>query len=165
MTFEKITDFDGSKFENLWGGFSCKCIADGIVTFLMFYKDGEERFSLSGNDANEVLDFVLSEYYKNDNTKIEDGFSTWLLEYYDDVVPTFEKNSEEEEVLPTNDMPFERLYNNLLKDWKRQNKIISRQKITIKKLKAKLENYSLQNHKLRVKLEEITGKVLSINNY
>lgn len=165
MTFEKITDFDGSKFENLWGGFSCKCIADGIVTFLMFYKDGEERFSLSGNDANEVLDFVLSEYYKNDNTKIEDGFSTWLLKYYDDVVPTFEKNSEEEEVLPTNDMPFERLYNNLLKDWKRQNKIISRQKTTIKKMKAKLENYSLQNHKLRVKLEEITGKVPSINNY
>lgn len=165
MTFEKITDFDGSKFENLWGGFSCKCIADGIVTFLMFYKDGEERLSLSGNNANEVLDFVLSEYYKNDNTKIEDGFSTWLLEYYDDVVPTFEKNSEEEEVLPTNDMPFERLYNNLLKDWKRQNKIISRQKTTIKKMKAKLENYSLQNHKLRIKLEEITGKVPSINNY
>ena len=92
--FEKITDFDGKQFLNLWGGFSCECFADGINTFVMFYIKDEEILSLSGNDANDILDFVLSEYYKNENSTIEDGFSTWLMGHYDNVMPTFDKNSQ-----------------------------------------------------------------------
>jgi len=88
--FEKITDFDGRIFLNLWGGFSCECFADGINTFVMFYINGKEVLSLSGNDANDVLDFVLSEYYVNENSTIEDGFSTWLMEHYDNVIPSVE---------------------------------------------------------------------------
>lgn len=92
--FEKITDFDGKQFLNLWGGFSCECFADGINTFVMFYIKDEEILSLSGNDANDILDFVLSEYYKNENSTIEDGFSTWLMGHYANVMPTFDKNSQ-----------------------------------------------------------------------
>lgn len=88
--FEKITDFDGKQFLNLWGGFSCECFADGINTFVMFYIKDKEVLSLSGNDANDVLDFVLSEYYENENSTIEDGFSTWLMGHYDNVIPTFD---------------------------------------------------------------------------
>lgn len=92
--FEKITDFDGKQFLNLWGGFSCECFVDGINTFVMFYIKDEEVLSLSGNDANDILDFVLSEYYENENSTIEDGFSTWLMGHYDNVMPTFDKNSQ-----------------------------------------------------------------------
>lgn len=88
--FEKFTDFDGKQFLNLWGGFSCECFVDGINTFVMFYIKDEEVLSLSGNDANDVLDFVLSEYYENENSTIEDGFSTWLMGHYDNVMPTFD---------------------------------------------------------------------------
>ena len=88
--FEKFTDFDGKQFFNLWGGFSCECFVDGINTFVMFYIKDEEVLSLSGNDANDVLDFVLSEYYENENSTIEDGFSTWLMGHYDNVMPTFD---------------------------------------------------------------------------
>ena len=88
--FEKITDFDGKQFLNLWGGFSCECFVDGINTFVMFYIKDKEVLSLSGNDANDVLDFVLSEYYENENSTIEDGFSTWLMGHYDNVIPTFD---------------------------------------------------------------------------
>lgn len=151
--FEKITDFDGAKFENLWGGFSCECFADGVQTFVMFYKDNEEVLSYSGNEANDLLDFVLSEYYENDDTIIEDGFSTWLMGYYNDVVPTFNNKTENNEDLTTNDIPLPVLYETLLKDWKRQDKIISKQKKEIKRLRNKLENYSIKNYKLRKKLE------------
>ena len=88
--FEKITDFDGKQFLNLWGGFSCVCFVDGINTFVTFYVKDKEVLSLSGNDANDILDFVLSEYYKNENSTIEDGFSTWLIEYYGNVKPPFD---------------------------------------------------------------------------
>lgn len=90
--FEKFTDFDGKQFLNLWGGFSCECFVDGINTFVMFYIKDEEVLSLSGNTANDILDFVLSEYYENENSTIEDGFSTWLMGHYDNVIPTFDKN-------------------------------------------------------------------------
>lgn len=88
---EKITDFDGRRFLNLWGGFSCVCFVDDINTFVTFYdvKD-KEVLSLSGNEANDILDFVLSEYYKNENSTIEDGFSNWLIEHYDNVKPPFD---------------------------------------------------------------------------
>ena len=88
--FEKITDFDGKQFLNLWGGFSCVCFVDGINTFVTFYVKDKEVLSLSGNDANDILDFVLSKYYENENSTIEDGFSTWLIEHYDNVKPPFD---------------------------------------------------------------------------
>lgn len=151
--FEKITDFDGKKFLNLWGSFSCKCFADGINTFVMFYVNNEEVLSLSGNDANNLLDFVLSEYYKNENSTIEDGFSTWLMEHYDNVMPTFEEETKEEETLTTEDIPLSVLYKTLLKDWKRQDKIIEKQKKEIKKLKDKVDKYSIKNYEMRKQLE------------
>lgn len=89
--FEKFTDFNGKRFPNLWGDFSCECFVDGVNTFVMFYiKDKEVVLSFSGNDANDILDFVLSKYYENENSTIEDGFSNWLMEHYDNVIPTFD---------------------------------------------------------------------------
>ena len=150
---EKITDFDGKQFLNLWGGFSCECFADGINTFVMFYVNNEEVLSLSGNDANNILDFVLSEYYKNENSTIEDGFSTWLMEHYDNVMPTFGEETKEEETLTTEDIPLSVLYKTLLKDWKRQDKIIEKQKKEIKNLKDKVDKYSIKNYEMRKQLE------------
>lgn len=151
--FEKITDFDGKQFFNLWGGFSCECFVDGINTFVMFYVKDEEVLSLSGNDANDILDFVLSEYYENENSTIEDGFSTWLMGHYDNVVPTFGEETESEEVLTTDDIPLSVLYKTLLKDWKRQDRIIEKQKKEIKKLKDKIDKYSIKNYEMRKQLE------------
>ena len=141
--FEKITDFNGKRFLNLWGGFSCKCFVDGIKTFVMFYIKDEEVLSLSGNGANDVLDFVLSEYYENENSTIEEGFSTWLMGYYNNNIPTFDKESEIEDTLTTDDIPLSVLYKILLKEWKRQDKIIERQKKEIKKLKDKINKLQM----------------------
>jgi hypothetical protein len=151
--FEKITDFDGKQFLNLWGGFSCECFADGINTFVMFYIKDEEVLSLSGNGANDVLDFVLSEYYENENSTIEDGFSTWLMGHYDNVMPTFGEENEKEETLTTDDIPLSVLYKTLLKDCKRQDRIIEKQKKEIKKLKDKVDKYSIKNYEMRKQLE------------
>lgn len=150
---EKITDFDGKQFHNLWGGFSCECFADGINTFVMFYIKDEEVLSLSGNGANDVLDFVLSEYYENENSTIEDGFSTWLMGHYDNVMPTFGEENEKEETLTTDDIPLSVLYKTLLKDCKRQDRIIEKQKKEIKKLKDKIDKYSIKNYEMRKQLE------------
>ena len=151
--FEKITDFDGKQFLNLWGGFSCECFVDGINTFVMFYIKDEEVLSLSGNDANDILDFVLSEYYENENSTIEDGFSTWLMGHYDNVMPTFVEENKKEETPTTDDIPLSVLYKTLLKDWKRQNRIIEKQKKEIKKLKDKVDKYSIKNYEMRKQLE------------
>lgn len=151
--FEKITDFDGKQFLNLWGGFSCECFADGINTFVMFYIKDEEVLSLSGNGANDVLDFVLSEYYENENSTIEDGFSTWLMGHYDNVMPTFGEENEKEDTLTTDDIPLSVLYKTLLKDCKRQDRIIEKQKKEIKKLKDKVDKYSIKNYEMRKQLE------------
>ena len=150
--FEKITDFDGKQFLNLWGGFSCECFADGINTFVMFYIKDEEILSLSGNDANDILDFVLSEYYKNENSTIEDGFSTWLMGHYDNVMPTFDKEAEIEGTLTTDDISLSVSYKILLKDWKHQNKIIKKQKKEIKKLRDKII-------KLQMRISELSSSV------
>jgi len=150
---EKITDFDGKQFLNLWGGFSCECFADGINTFVMFYIKDEEVLSLSGNGANDVLDFVLSEYYENENSTIEDGFSTWLMGHYDNVMPTFGEENEKEDTLTTDDIPLSVLYKTLLKDCKRQDRIIEKQKKEIKKLKDKVDKYSIKNYEMRKQLE------------
>ena len=150
---EKITDFDGKQFLNLWGGFSCECFVDGINTFVMFYIKDEEVLSLSGNGANDVLDFVLSEYYENENSTIEDGFSTWLMGPYDNVMPTFGEENEKEETLTTDDIPLSVLYKTLLKDCKRQDRIIEKQKKEIKKLKDKIDKYSIKNYEMRKQLE------------
>lgn len=151
--FEEITDFDGKQFFNLWGGFSCECFADGINTFVMFYIKDEEVLSFSGNDANDILDFVLSEYYKNENSTIEDGFSIWLMEHYDNVMPTFGEKTKEEETITSDDIPLSVLYKTLLKDWKRQNRIIEKQKKEIKELKDKVDKYSIKNYEMRKQLE------------
>ena len=151
--FEKITDFDGKQFLNLWGDFSCECFVDGINTFVMFYIKDKEVLSLSGNGANDVLDFVLSEYYENENSTIEEGFSTWLMGYYNNNIPTFDKEAEIEDTLTTDDIPLSVLYKTLLKEWKRQDKIIERQKKEIKKLKDKIAKYSIKNYEMRKQLE------------
>ena len=119
----------------------------------MFYIKDEEVLSFSGNDANDILDFVLSEYYKNENSTIEDGFSTWLMEHYDNVMPTFGEKTKEEETITSDDIPLSVLYKTLLKDWKRQNRIIEKQKKEIKELKDKVDKYSIKNYEMRKQLE------------
>ena len=96
---------------------------------------------------------MLSEYYKNENSTIEDGFSTWLMEHYDNIMPTFGEETKEEETLTTDDIPLSVLYKTLLKDWKRQDKIIEKQKKEIKNLKDKVDKYSIKNYEMRKQLE------------
>ena len=101
---------------------------------------------VEGEEANDLLDFVLSYYYENENTKIEDGFSSWLIEHYG--------GSEDiKDILSVNDIPLPVLYRTLLNDWKRQDKIIKKLKNEIKKCKQKIETYSLKNYELRKQLE------------
>ena len=45
------------------------------------------------------------------------------------------------------------LYKTLLKDWKRQDKIIEKQKKEIKNLKDKVDKYSIKNYEMRKQLE------------
>lgn len=143
--FEKIVDFHNAKFNNLWRGYSCECFVNGDNVLVNFRKDKQE-ISICGDEANDLLDFVLSYYYENENTKIEDGFSSWLVEHYagsDDI-----KDS-----LSVDDIPLPELYRTLLNDWKRQDKIIKKLKNEIKKCKQKIEAYSLKIYELRKQLE------------
>lgn len=145
--FEKISDFHDVKFSNLWGGFTCECFVDDINTIVSFYKN-DESFSLNGSEAEDILDFVLSEYYENENTLIEDGFSNWLKSHYKTATPPSE--GKDKEVQEDN---LGSLYDTVFKEWKKQNKIIKNQKKQIKRLKEKLEKASITNFKLRKELE------------
>ena len=148
--FEKIADFDKKKFTDLWNGFSCECIADNYGLVVIFSHNGKEEITIEEDEASDLLDFVLSFYYENNDTKIEDGFSAWLMEHYG--------NSEEvDETLTVNDIPLPILYKTLLQDWKRQDKIIKKQKNEIKKYKKKIEDYSLKNFELRKQIERYEG--------
>lgn len=143
--FEKIVDFHNAKFSNLWKGFSCECFIEDDKRLIRFRKD-ELDILVEGEEANDLLDFVLSYYYENENTKIEDGFSSWLIEHYG--------GSEDiKDILSVNDIPLPVLYRTLLNDWKRQDKIIKKLKNEIKKCKQKIETYSLKNYELRKQLE------------
>lgn len=147
--FEKIVDFHNTKFSNLWRGYSCECFVDGDNVFVNFFKDKQE-ISICGDEANDLLDFVLSYYYENESTKIEDGFSSWLIEHYG--------GSEDiKDILSVNDIPLPVLYRTLLNDWKRQDKIIKNLKNEIKKCKQKIETYSLKNFELRKQIERYEG--------
>ena len=105
---------------------------------------------VEGEEANDLLDFVLSYYYENENTKIEDGFSSWLIEHYGE-------SEDIKDVLSVNDIPLPVLYRTLLNDWKRQDKIIKKLKNEIKKCKQKIETYSLKNFELRKQIERYEG--------
>lgn len=134
--FEKIVDFHNAKFNNLWRGYSCECFVNGDNVLVNFRKDKQE-ISICGDEANDLLDFVLSYYYENENTKIEDGFSSWLVEHYAE----------------SDDIPLPVLYRTLPNDWKRQDKIIKNLKNEIKKCEQKIETYSLKIYELRKQLE------------
>lgn len=170
---EKISDFNGIKFENLWGDFSCECVIDDISSYVMFFKDNDVRISLSGDDANDVLDFVLSKFYSSNDTTIEDGFNSWLIERYNNIVPTF-GNVESNNDNDNDDIPLPVLYATLLKSWKMQEKIIKKQKREIKRLKEKVEKYSIKNYEMRKQLErygsrnasgeELHETIVTLNN-
>ena len=68
--FEKIVDFHNAKFNNLWRGYSCECFVNGDNVLVNFRKDKQE-ISICGDEANDLLDFVLSYYYENENTKMK----------------------------------------------------------------------------------------------
>lgn len=90
---ENIKEFDGAIYENLWGGFTCDIKFYKGKPRVCFYKKNDLYIIRSGAEAEDLLDFVLSEYYENDDTKIEDGFNTWLMGYYDDIPPVeFDEN-------------------------------------------------------------------------
>lgn len=131
--FEKISDFHNTKFDNLWGGFSCVCFVTDTNTRIVFYKDGKEHILLSGNQANDLIDFVLSEYYENEHTIIEDGFSTWLMGYYDKPKSEPDENNDKN-VIDT-----------LLKDLRKQNEVIQQQNAQIEVLKLRIEELEKQN--------------------
>ena len=154
--FVKISDFNNTTFNDLWGGFSCDCVVDETNKIISFYRDGE-AFSLSGNEVEDILDFVLSEYYENENTLIEDGFSNWLKKHHN--IPTLSSGHTEEEK-PTEEDNLETLYNVVMKEWNRQNKIIKNQKNQIKRLKQKLDKSSSTNFILRKELETLKKQLL-----
>ena len=143
--FVKISDFNYATFNNLWGGFSCDCIVDETNKVVSFYRDGE-AFSLYGSEAEDVLDFVLSEYYENEDTIIEDGFSNWLESHYKTVTPPSERDN------------LEMLYDVAIKELKRQDKIIKSQKKQIKRLKERLKKASNTIFNLRKELEILKNK-------
>lgn len=151
--FEKISDFHNAKFSNLWGGFSCECFVDDINMIVSFYGNNES-FSLNGSEAEDILDFVLSEYYENENTVIEDGFNKWLKNYYNNNLPSSGQTKEEK---PEEDN-LEILYNMVVKEWKKQDKIIKKQKKEIKYLRQRLEKSSITNFNLRKELENLKRK-------
>ena len=105
--FEKIVDFHNAKFSNLWKGFSCECFIEDDKRLITFRKD-ELEILVEGEEANDLLDFVLSYYYENENTKIEDGFSSWLIEHYGE-------SEDIKDILSVNDIPLPRNANRKLK--------------------------------------------------
>lgn len=61
--FEKIVDFHNAKFSNLWKGFSCECFIEDDKRLITFRKD-ELEILVEGEEANDLLDFVLSFFMK-----------------------------------------------------------------------------------------------------
>lgn len=151
--FEKITDFDNKFFKNLWGGFSCECFVDNNHKFISFHRNGgREQILLNGSAVEDVLDFVLSQYYEYEDTVIEDGFSKWLEENY-------QKNCEtvnEEKQIDEHNLAD--VYNMAVKDLNKQEKIIKNQKREIRNLKQKLEKASYTNFNLRKELEMLKNR-------
>lgn len=80
--FQSFKDFNGQIFNGLGGGFSCRCSVDDVNACVMFFKGGKEVLSYKGQEANDVLDFVLSEYYKDEKSTIEGCFNMWLFEHF-----------------------------------------------------------------------------------
>lgn len=140
--FEKIIDFNNAKFNNLWGGFSCECLVDDTNKIVSFYKDNGECILVNGNNAEDILDFVLSEYYENEDTIIEDGFSKWLEEHYTKHTGHCEEKKE---------MPLDIIR----KELDKQYKIISNQKKEIKRLREKLEKSAKTNFELRKEIMKL----------
>lgn len=135
--FENITDFNGEKFVDLSDGLSCECFADGIMTFLVFSKDGEEQFSVSGNEANDALDYILSRFYENEDNTIEDCFDDWLNKHQKPVISDVKSNNDYTSL----SIRYEKLLNELKEQKKtisEQRKIISRLRKANKKLYIKL---------------------------
>lgn len=160
IMFEKFTDFNGKQFQNLWGDLSCECFVDSVSTYITFYLGDEEVLCLSGNEGNDILDSVLSKYYINEESTIEDCFSSWLKEYYNNNESAI-GDEVKSKATPTNDdIPLSTLYKNLLKYRKRQDRIIEKQKAIIKRLKEKIDKYSIKNHEMRKQLDlyEIANK-------
>ena len=60
--FEKIVDFHNAKFSNLWKGFSCECFIEDDKRLITFRKD-ELEILVEGEEANDLLDFVLSYFF------------------------------------------------------------------------------------------------------
>ena len=160
IMFEKFTDFNGKQFQNLWGGLSCECFVDSVSTYITFYLGDEEVLCLSGNEGNDILDSVLSQYYINEESTIEDCFSSWLKEYYNNNESAIGDEVKSKATPKNDDIPLSTLYKNLLKYRKRQDRIIEKQRVIIKRLKEKIDKYSIKNHEMRKQLDlyEIANK-------
>ena len=162
--FEKISDFHGKEFFGLWGDFNCRCYVNEDVVFVTFFKteneESTEKFFIKGNNAIDLLDFVLSEYYKEDNVKIEDCFSCWLFDYYNKEVDTIQSGKVEYNTdLPFDDLSWEERYKSILSDWEKQgdnirylcrtirrkNKHIKKLETQIRELKKQLTSFKTNN--------------------
>ena len=159
--FEKITDFDGKKFQNLLDGISCECFADNVSTFVIFYKNGKEFRSFSGNEANDILDFVLSEYYTMEMPAIEDAFNKWLGEYINNneaynAVSADNGKVEYNTALPFDNVTLSARYNCLLQDWNRLNKIIGKLCGKIKAKNRYIRKLKDENRLLKKKIAQMT---------
>ena len=107
----------------------------------MFYLGDEEVLCLSGNEGNDILDSVLSKYYINEESTIEDCFSSWLKEYYNNNESAIGDEVKSKATPKNDDIPLSTLYKNLLKYRKRQDRIIEKQRVIIKRLKEKIDKY------------------------
>lgn len=152
--FEKISDFHGKEFWGLWGNFSCRCYVNNDTIFVYFCREDNnrmEKFFVNGDKAIDLFDFVLSEYYKDDDTKIEDGFSCWLSNNYHFMREHNKHENVQKIDLPFDEVGLELAYNSLLSDWKKQSdnikrlcRIIKRKNKRIKKLENKIKHMEKQ---------------------
>lgn len=154
--FEKISDFDNVMFENLWAGFVCKCEnVNGtplIIASKNYDKENDvyrDEILFEGNEAIDMLDFVLSNYYENEDTTIEDGFSEYLQHYFHGLPPyeydpETDTNSEDSDNLNLDDIPLPVMYRIALKNLKHQEKVIDNLKSEVAEWKEKAERYSVK---------------------
>ena len=159
--FEKIADFNGEVFLGLWNDFNCRCYVNEDVVLVTFFKpffepeeNRQDKLIIKGNNAVDLLDYVLSEYYKGDNLNIEDCFNSWLIKNY---------KVEDGKVEYTTDLPFDNVsweekYKCLLSDWNNQNDNI---KFLCRTIKAK--NKRIKRLKARVK--ELEKELKESNEY
>lgn len=155
---ERLRDFNDKQFGvNEWG---CKCIVneEEDIYSVTFFKE-DMMVHLHGNEAKDMLDWVLSYYYEKDGRDLQSCFNAWIVGN-PDVFKDNENKEDKEEYpkLTPPEVPIECLYRNLLKAYKRSLKEVSEKDKEIEEWKNKAEKYSADYYELRQQIKRYDVK-------